>query len=45
MTFDENLTNQIDIVHGIKTRENVIIKSMIGALSKKIKDTIDEQTY
>ena len=43
VTFDDNVTHQMDIINGIRPRENLIVKSMIASLSKRMIDVIGEQ--
>ena len=44
VTFDENVTHQMNVINGIAPRENVLVKALVGTLSRKIIDTIGEQT-
>ena len=44
VTFDENATHQMEIINGLKPKDNILVKSIVGALSKKIIDTIGERS-
>ena len=43
VTFDDNVTHQMEIINGLRPRENLIKKSMIASLSKKMIEAIGEQ--
>ena len=42
VTFDENARHQMDIINGIAPKDNILVKAIVGTLSKKIIDTIGE---
>ena len=44
VTFDENVTHQMNVINGIAPKENVLVRALVGTLSRKIIDEIGEQT-
>ena len=45
VVFDKHVTHQMDIINGLKPRENLLSKAIIGAVSKKMIETLDDEVY
>ena len=43
--FDDHVTHQMDIINGLKPRENILSKAIIRAVSNKMIETLGDEVY